>query len=112
MSKEEKRSFIFCTGIIIILVLLGVYVIKLCQKEAEMNEQIEYIQEREVLGGEYVNTDDGDYVVLQVQYDDYSKLERYLIDEIVFKDIENVDVPFLKIYFNRNERILKNELYY
>lgn len=74
-------------------------------------QEVVKTDQREVLG-KYINIDGNDYVVLQIKYDDYSKLEKYSIYDIVFKDIEGVEQPYLKVYLNRYDRVLKSELYY
>lgn len=51
-------------------------------------------------------------MVLQVKYDDEIKYEKYSIYDVIFKDLEDIDEVYLKIYFNGYDKELKKELYY
>lgn len=77
-----------------------------------LDEAVNRIETREVLDGKYINIEGVDYIILQIKYDDYSKLERYTIESIILKDVEKLEQPYLKTYLNRNDRVLKKELYY
>ncbi len=92
--------------------ILMIYAISAHKKYKQIEQVVEYVEEREVLAGEYVNIDERDYILLQIKYDDYSKLEKYYIDSIIFKRVEKIEKPYIKIYFNNNYKALKYELYY
>lgn len=113
---KEKKSIkkIVRDVIVSIMMLIGIVVMVYCGLilPYELNEEVVKEDIREVLDGNYVNIDGKDYILLQIKYDDYSKLEKYSIYDIVFKDVEGVDQPYLKVYLNRNDRVLNSELYY
>ncbi|MDU2674225.1 MAG: hypothetical protein E7C50_00405 [Clostridium sp.] len=112
MRKEEKFGLIFGAILVVMTAILMIYAISAHKKYKQIEQVVEYVEEREVLAGEYVNIDERDYILLQVKYDDCSKLEKYSIHDIVFKDIEEIEQPYLKVYLNRYDRVLNSELYY
>lgn len=111
---KEKKNKKTIEVIVSIMLLIGsiVMIYYALILPYELNEKVVKEEIREVLDGNYVNIDGKDYILLQIKYDDYSKLERYSIYDIVFKDVEGVEQPYLKVYLNRNDRVLNSELYY
>ncbi|CAM2078653.1 MAG: hypothetical protein NSGCLCUN01_02854 [uncultured Clostridium sp.] len=113
---EEKKSIKkLVRDVIISIIMLSVSAVMVYYAlilPHELNEEVIKIEPREVLNGEYINVDGKDYVLLQIKYDDYSKLEKYSIYDIVFKDRDDIDQPYLIVYLNRNDRVLKSELFY
>ena len=111
-KKEDIKDLIKIIGLflfIIFFIMIGYYTLTLPQR---ISEKVVKEEIREVLDGSYSNVEGNDYILLQIKYDDYSKLEKYSIHDIVFKDIEDVEQPYLKVYLNRYDRVLNSELYY
>ncbi len=111
-KKEEIKDLIKGVGLflfIIFLIMIGYYTLTLPQR---ISEKVVKEEIREVLDGNYVNIEGNDYILLQIKYDDYSKLEKYSIYDIVFKDIEGIEQPYLKVYLNRYDGVVNGELYY
>ncbi len=111
-KKEDIKDLIKIIGLflfIIFFIMIVYYTLTLPQR---ISEKVVKEEIREVLDGSYSNVEGNDYILLQIKYDDYSKLEKYSIHDIVFKDIEDVEQPYLKVYLNRYDRVLNSELYY
>ncbi len=112
--KEKKNKKWIKELVGLIIAFSGIITIAYCSWILPDRIEGKVVKEeiREVLDGNYVNIEGNDYILLQIKYDDYSKLEKYLIHDIVFKDIEDVEQPYLKVYLNRYDRVLNSELYY
>lgn len=108
-----KKSEVIKNGVVLILLFITIGVMCIAFTiPYRLNNEIDRVEVREIISGEYVNSDREDYVIFQVKYDDYSKLERYSIYDIVLKDVEGVEQPYIKLYLNRNGIVLNSELYY
>lgn len=113
MKEKKNRKWIMeLVGLII--AFSGIITIAYCTWILPYRLEGKVVKEeiREVLAGNYVNIDGSDYILLQIKYDDYSKLEKYSIYDIIFKDIDDIEQPYLKVYLNRYDREVKSELYY
>lgn len=111
-KKNIKKIIIQLFGLTIGFSILITMVYLAFVMPMKWKEKVVKIEQREVLDGSYVNIDGMDYILLQIKYDEYSKLEKYLIYDIVFKDVEDVEKPYIKLYLNKYDRPVNSELYY
>ncbi|WWU65606.1 hypothetical protein QJR26_04390 [Clostridium baratii] len=110
--RNKKNEYMPSIIMIIMVIIFGIIMIKHKKQQDILNGSVDRIETKQVLDGKYINIEGIDYILLQIKYDDYSKLERYTKESIIFKDVDMVEQPYLKIYLNRNDWVLKNELYY
>ena len=104
--KLIRKDMIENLLILILILVFFLFVVKFFTYQNKLRKEVAKVETREVLDHKYVNNDAGEYVVLQVKY------EKYSIYDVIFKDLEDIDEAYLKIYFNGYDKELKKELYY
>lgn len=105
-KKLIRKDMIENLLILILILVFFLFVVKFFTYQNKLRKEVAKVETREVLDHKYVNNDTGEYVVLQVKY------EKYSIYDVIFKDLEDIDEAYLKIYFNGYDKELKKELYY
>lgn len=105
-KKLIRKDMIENLLILILILVFFLFVVKFFTYQNKLRKEVAKVETREVLDHKYVNNDAGEYVVLQVKY------EKYSIYDVIFKDLEDIDEAYLKIYFNGYDKELKKELYY
>ena len=111
-KKLIRKDMIENLLILILILVFFLFVVKFFTYQNKLRKEVAKVETREVLDHKYVKNDTGEYVVLQVKYDNEIKYEKYSIYDVIFKDLEDIDEAYLKIYFNGYDKELKKELYY